>query len=121
MPVQDASFMLRDGSTVVSGTEDGDWIRVGKTSYKNLATQVHLPTDGTTITIVIQQADDDSGTNAETVPAGSPPAAITAGAATYQWPLVATRPYLRYRVTAVTGAFGAVQIGVTKANKPITP
>jgi len=113
--------MLRDGSTVVAGTEDGDWVRLGKTTYKNHAVQVHLPTDGTSITIVIQQADDADGTNAETVPAGSPPAAITAGADTYQWPLVADRPYLRYRVTAVTGSFGAVQIGVIKANKPITP
>lgn len=120
MPIFDSEIMLRDGSTAVTGTETGDWVKVGRI-WKGTKAAIHLPTDGTSITIVVEQADDDSGTNAETVPSGSPAAAITVGAKTYEYPLYASRPYLRYRVTGVTGSFGAVQIGLVPGDKAVLP
>jgi len=117
----DNSYMLRDGSTAVTGTENGDYVNIGKSPLHNAMIEIYLPTDGTSITITIQQADDAAGTNVETVPAGSPAAAITAGAKTYTWRLYNTRPWIRYIISAVTGSFGAVQVGVTMGDKPTLP
>jgi hypothetical protein len=121
MPILDGELMLRDGSTAVTDTEDGDWVHAGEIGFHNMLLAIWLPASGTSITIVIQQADDDSGTNAETVPNGSPAAAITTGAKLYTWRLFNDRPYLRYRITAVTGSFGAVQIGLTPGDIPSMP
>lgn len=121
MPAWDWDQMLLDGTVSFTGTGAGDFVHVGKTPYHEMAIAIHLPSAGTSITLVIQQADDAAGTNVETVPRGSPAAAITTGAKTYILPLFATRPWLRYNCTANTDNFGAVQIGLVRQDRPILP
>ena len=117
MPVQDNETMLRDGSTSVSGAENGSWTLVGKGPYHNLALQIHLPTDGTQIVIDVEQADDSSGTNGESIPNSGFPITIAVGAETYVYPVQISRPYCRANVDSETGSFGAVQVGFIMAEK----
>jgi len=120
MPVLDNELMLRDGSSVVSATETGDYVKVGQTPFHNIAVMIYLPTDGTTITLDVEQADDSSGTNHESIPNSVFPVTITAGAKTYIYPVQLTRPYAKCDVDAVTGNFGAVQVGFIMADQAIT-
>jgi hypothetical protein len=118
MPIFDSNLMLRDGSAALTTTETGDYVHVGKSGFHGSLLGIFLPAALTTVTIVIQMADDASGTNVETVESGSPPAAITTGAAFYTYRLFNSRPWLRYVVSAITGTPGAVQIGVCEGDLP---
>lgn len=125
MPVTDYELLLREPTTDLDGNElTADWVQVGDTPLAGAEVYVFMPeamAGGEAFTLTIQQADDASGTNAETVPIGSPGAfaALTA-AGFYQWPLQSTRPYLRYRAQ-VTGDLGAVEVGVKLAKKAMVP
>lgn len=124
MPAMDWAYTLRDGTVAVAdGEETGDWVRIGQTPLAHtIQLAVHLPTDGAgTITLTIQQADDDAGTNSETVPAGNP-GGITDGAETYFYTLQLTRPYIRFVKSAGSGAdWGGVKIGIVFGGKPKLP
>lgn len=111
MPILDNETMLRDGATAVTGTESGSWVKVGKSPFHGLCVFVHLPSDGTTITIDVEQADDSSGTNSESIPNSAFPVTITAGEDSFFYPVALTRPYASCDIDAVTGDFGAVQVG----------
>lgn len=118
MPVLDNQLMLRDGSALADGVETGDFVKVGKTPFHNMAVMVHLPLKGTTITIDVEQADDANGTNAESIPNSVFPVTLTA-AGTYIYPVQLTRPYAACDIDACTGSFGYAQVGFIMADQAI--
>lgn len=120
MPAMDNELMLRDGSSAVSAAETGDYVKVGQTPFHNMAVLIYLPKDGTTITLDVEQADDAAGTNHQSIPNSVFPVTITAGAQCYVYPVQLTKPYAKCDVDAVTGDFGAVQVGFIMADQAIT-
>lgn len=120
MPITDGQSgkILRAGDTAVTQAEDGDWKHIGKGPFHNLIVQIHLPLDGTSITVDVEQADDSSGTNAESCTGFTK--TITTGAVTLRYRIMPTRPYLRFNVDAVTGSFGAVQCSIGFGDKEKT-
>ena len=120
MPVMDSEKMLRDGSALLTTTETGDYVFVGQTPLHNMAVLIHLPLDGTTVTIDVEQADDSSGTNTESIPNSVFPITITAGACTKIYPVKLSRPYAACIIDACTGSFGYAQVGLVMADKVTT-
>jgi hypothetical protein len=113
----DNAIMLRDGSALANGAETGDYVFVGQTPLHNMAVLVHLPLDGTTITIDVEQADNSAGANSESIPNSVFPITITAGACTKIFPVQLTRPYAACIIDACTGSFGYAQVGFVMADK----
>lgn len=124
MPVQDYSYMLRDGSSALSASEQADaGVHVGKGPIQGMIVQMYIPSyAGTTPTLdcKIQEATSSGGSFTD-VPGGTF-AQVGEAKGTYQLHIHWTKPYLRKYIT-LTGSganYGNVQIGLTPGEIPTT-
>lgn len=117
MPVMDSDFMLRDGSTNLDGTEDGDGVHVGKCPLNGMLLEIYLPTDATTVTIKLQESSDDGDSDAYADVEGMS-WTFTVGAKTYYKRVFWDEAYVRHTVSACTGDWGAAQIGFIQGGEP---
>ena len=114
MAITDSGYMMRDGSTSLSSTETGTGQKYGPCPLRGMLFSVLRPADGTSFTVKWQESDAlGSGyTDMAT------PASVTYTDDGYAelrafW----TKQYVRHVVTACTGNFGAVEIGLVQGSE----
>lgn len=124
MPVQDASYMLRDGSSALSASEQsGAGVFVGKGPIHGMICQMYVPSyAGTTPTLdcKLQEATTSGGSFTD-VPGGAF-AQVGEATGTYQIHVHWTKPYVRAYIT-LTGSganYGATTVGLTPGEIPTT-
>ena len=113
MSITDSEYMMRDGSTSLSATETGDGVKVGPCPLNGMLIRIHRPSAGTSFVVKFAESDDDSSYTDMAVPAS---ATYTTAGCTHvraYW----TKQYVRHQVTAITGSFGAVEIGFVQGGK----
>ena len=114
MSITDSEYMMRDGSTSLSATETGDGQRVGPCPLNGMLIRIHRPSAGTSFVVKFAESDSlSSGYSDMAVPAS---ATYTTAGCTHvraYW----TKQYVRHQVTAITGSFGAVEIGFVQGGK----
>ena len=117
MPVMDSSYMLRDGSTNLDGNETGDGIKVGACPLGGMLAFFYVPSDGTTVTLTLQQSSDDGDSDAyEAIPGCA--WTMTVGATDYAERVFWTEEYIRLVASSNTGDWGAVQVGLVMGGEP---
>jgi len=125
MPVQDGDFMLRDGSTDLTSTENCTGKHVGASPYQGMKALVHVPeADDAADTLDIHFEDSPDDVTYTDLEGGAMTQITgTTSAATYEFLLPKwTGPYLRAvcTVAGTTPDFGAVTIGLTPGRIPTT-
>ena len=60
MPIHDAQWMLRDGTSLLNAAEVGDGKRVGDGPINRMDLDIWTPLDGTTLVWKLEESNDDS-------------------------------------------------------------
>jgi hypothetical protein len=110
----DKNALLRDGSTNVTATENGTGVDMGQ-DLVDVTYFASLPAAGTSMTLCIQESDDN--TNWRTIGTfGEGTGSITA-AGVYYLTLKSNARYRRHSVTAEVGTWNNVMVGIIPAGR----
>lgn len=117
MPISDAQYMLRTASDgVLDGTEDLAGVNVGPAPHDGMLLRIYCPLGGTTFTAKLQQSSDN-GVGDAYADVENQVWTITA-AGTHLKRVWWDEGWIQWQVTACTGDFGLVTVGLVQGGYP---